>query len=345
MAQARQTFPRRPLHGGNIRAAREAAGRPVVDFSACTNPLSFPVARALREALPGLAHYPDDRYVEFREAAARFAGTSPDLVVPGNGSTELIDLAVRALLGPGARVAVRSPTYEEYRFRAALAGAEVREVSRAAPDSARMVVLCNPNNPTGELLDRDEVLRLADGCDRSHAALLVDESFVELSDPRQSVAPEVADFEGLLVLRSLSKAFGLPGLRAGFAVASPPVAEALEARRSPWSLSVPAEAAARACFRGAGPFLGRSRRIVARERKRLAEGLGEAGFAPRPSAAPFLCADAPGPASRAARAFLKRGLLVRDCASFGLPRTLRFGIRGPGENRRLVRAAREIFGG
>ncbi len=341
MARRRVTIPSRPIHGGNIRAAREAAGREILDFSACTNPLSFPVSRALRECAKDLAHYPDDRYPEFRQAAARFAGTSPDLVVPGNGSTELIDLAIRSFLQPGDRVVVRSPTYEEYRFRAMLAGAEVKEGS--GPNSSKMVFLCNPNNPTGELLPREEVLRLAEECDRRGALLVADESFVELSDPAQSVAPDAAEFEGLLVLRSLSKAFGLPGLRAGFAVASPPVAEALEARRSPWSLSVPAEAASRACFRGAGPFLERSRRLVTRERARLMEGLAEAGFRPRPSAAPFFCADVPAPASRVARGFLRRGFLVRDCASFGMPRTLRFGIRRPAENRRLVDAASALL--
>jgi threonine-phosphate decarboxylase len=332
---------RRPIHGGNIRAAGEAAGRPILDFSACTNPLSFPAGAAVSRAARELDHYPDDRYVEFREAAARFCGAPPGLVVPGNGSTELIDLAIHALLQPGDRVVVRGPTYEEYRFRAALAGAEVKEGS--GPDSSRMVFLCNPNNPTGELLPRDELLRLAEECDRRRAVLVVDESFVELSDPGQTVAPDVADFAGLLVLRSLSKAFGLPGLRAGFAAASPPVAEALEARRSPWSLSVPAEAVAQACFRRAGPFLERSRRLVARERTRLMEGLREAGLRPRPSEAPFFCADAPVAASRAAREFLKRGFLVRDCASFGLPRTLRFGIRTPAANRRLLEAARSVL--
>ncbi len=333
--------PQRPVHGGNVRAAREAAGRPILDFSACTNPCSFPVGGVLRECAKGLAHYPDDRYPEFREAAARFSGTSPDLVIPGNGSTELIDLAIRTFLEPGDRVVVKGPTYEEYRFRAMLAGAEVKEGS--GPNSSRMVFLCNPNNPTGELLPRDEVLRLAEECDRRGALLVADESFVELSDPAQTVAPDAADFEGLLVLRSISKAFGLPGLRAGFAAASPPVAEALEARRSPWSLSVPADAAARACFRGAGPFLEQSRRRVARERAWLAEALRGAGLRPVESRAPFLCAEAPVPASRAARGFLKRGLLVRDCTSFGLPRHLRFGLRRRHDNRRLAEAAIRIL--
>lgn len=331
---------RRPIHGGNVRAAREAAGRKVLDFSACINPLSFPVARAVWQALARLEHYPDDRYPAFRKDAARFCGAPPDLVVPGNGSTELIQSAVSAFLRPGDRVVVKGPTYEEYRFRAMLAGAEVKE--GAGPNSSRMVFVCNPNNPTGELLPREEVLRVAEECDRHGAVLVVDESFVELSDPAQSVAPDVADFKGLLVLRSLSKAFGLPGLRAGFATASPPLAETLESWRSPWSLSVLAEAAARACFRGAGPFLERSRRLVVRERRWLGGALAGGGLRPMESRAPFLCAQAPVPASRASREFLKRGFLVRDCTSFGLSRTLRFGIRTRPDNRRLVEAARQI---
>ncbi|MEM3207520.1 MAG: aminotransferase class I/II-fold pyridoxal phosphate-dependent enzyme, partial [Halobacteria archaeon] len=130
---------------------------------------------------------------------------------------------------------------------------------------------------------------------------------------------------------------------AGFAAASPPVADALEALRSPWSLSVPADAAARACFRGAGPFLERSRRLVARERAWLTEELAATPLRPQPSAAPFLTAEAPGGASRAARDLLKRGLLVRDCASFGLPRYLRLGIRTRPDNRRLAEAVAQIF--
>jgi histidinol-phosphate aminotransferase len=247
-------------------SSAEVAGRhglrpeQVLRFDQNTPPLPGVPQVPLAQSFARLSDYPDGTFRELREAAAAYAGVEPEQVVPGAGADELIALAAQTFLGPGRRAAIAPPTYGMYRIVSQLQGAEVVE----EPDGADLIWVCNPNNPTGELHGPAEVGELA----RTHpdAAVVVDEAYWEFAGV--TCVPLVAELPNLIVLRTLSKAFGLAALRVGYAVAAPDTAAELDRRRPPASVSAPAARIAAAALRE--PRLDVESTVAERERVRAA---------------------------------------------------------------------------
>ena len=185
----------------------------------------------LAESMGRLEAYPDGTYRELREAAASYVGLSPENVVVGAGADDLILLAAQTFLGPGGRAAIEPPTYALYRIATTLHGAEV--VGR--DDDADLHWICNPNNPTGTWVEPEEIVELARS--RVDAIVVVDEAYVEYG--ARSCAPWVDELENLVVLRTLSKAFGFAALRVGYALAHPATAALLTERRAPAPIAGP----------------------------------------------------------------------------------------------------------
>jgi threonine-phosphate decarboxylase len=340
-------------HGGRFREA-SSEGREILDFSASINPLGPPPLEdlVLRE-LENIGHYPDNRYRQFKHAAARFVGVEPENIVPGNGSSELIRLFAEMTLEEGAKAVVPSPTFGEYETQSRLFGAEIERV-KMDPEGrptfgdlgeARAAFLCNPNNPTGILLPGREVESLARRCESSETFLLVDEAFIELSDPRESVARLAPEMEYLFVMRSLTKSFGVPGLRLGFGVASPAFAKIMDRARIPWSIGSVAAAAGAFLLEQDG-HLEISRALIRRELAWLAEALKGLGLRPLESSANFILVDVK-PSGLSSDEMAKRmeakGALVRDCRSFGLDGYIRVAVRTRRENERLVSALENVI--
>ncbi|MDM7912017.1 MAG: aminotransferase class I/II-fold pyridoxal phosphate-dependent enzyme, partial [Methanotrichaceae archaeon] len=185
-------------HGGKFREVASTRAAPL-DFSASINPLgSPPLESIVLKELERIGYYPDNRYVDFRQAAARFVGVDPENIVPGNGSSELIRLFTEMTLGEGDLALIPQPTFGEYENQSLLAGGRIRRVdigpggmplfSDSDLDEAAAAFVCNPNNPTGVLLQKEEIASLAERCEDNETFLLVDEAFIELSDTNQSVA-------------------------------------------------------------------------------------------------------------------------------------------------------------
>lgn len=317
-------LPDRAAHGGLAR--REQDERGWLDFSANLNPYPPHVDWAPDPAC--LGHYPDDRYPALREAIARTFGRSPDEVTVGNGSIEVIRSFCSAALGPGDRACIDRPTFAEYRVAVELAGA--RAVPETANTAARF--LCNPNNPTGELLGRPCLEAMLEATPAS-TRFFVDEAFVELADPSASMLASRDD--RVFVLRSMTKAFAVPGLRIGFGFGDPELVDRCERCRPPWSVNAFAEGFALAALREY-PSLEESRRRIRAEREHLAEGLAALGFEPLPSSANFICARSPVPPGTLAAGLARRRIRIRDCASLGLPGRIRVAVRARDENRRLL---------
>jgi len=232
----------------------------VLRFDQNTPPLPGVPQVALAESFARLNDYPDGTFRELREAAAAYSGVGPEQIVPGAGADELIAVCAKTFLAPGRRAAVFSPTYGLYRIASQLEGAELV----TEPETADLIWLCNPNNPTGELRRPEEVVALA----RAHpeAAVVVDEAYWEFASV--TCVPLVAELPNLIVLRTLSKAFGLAALRVGYAVASLEVAAELNRRRPPASVSAPAARIAAAALRE--PRLEIEATVAERERVRAA---------------------------------------------------------------------------
>lgn len=319
------SFPEKVLHGGKIKQIRTDTGRAVIDFSANLNPFTPPVSPDFSPDL--LDSYPDDRYMAVKEAISARFNRPVDEIAVGNGSIELIRVFCLATLSPGKGVKIENPTFGEYELSARLAGAHP-----ASPGERAVVrFICNPNNPTGELLPRGDILDAVEGCGRGH--LFVDEAFIELSDPVQSVA-DVRD-PALFVLRSLTKCFSVPGIRFGYAFGEPGLVRKVETIRPPWSVNSFAEQYALAAFR-VFDLLESSRKKIARERGWLIRELSRFSLTIHPSAANFLLLTFPSDVTSLCGRLLEGGILVRDCHSFGLPDSIRIAIRTRDENRRLI---------
>lgn len=213
----------------------------ILRFDQNTPPVPGVPQVPLAQSFARLNEYPDGTYAELRAAAAAYCGVDPAQVVMGAGADELIALCASTYLGPGRSAAITQPTYGLYRIVTELEGAVVV----GGPAGADLIWTCNPNNPTGELVDPAELAELA----RTHpdAAVVVDEAYFEFADT--TCIPLIAEQPNLIVLRTLSKAFGFASLRVGYAVAAPEVAVELELRRAPASVSGPAARIAAAALR------------------------------------------------------------------------------------------------
>ncbi len=339
-------------HGGKVQEAASILGAEPLDFSANINPLGSPPLKELfLEELKHLGHYPDSSYRNFRRAAAKFVNVDMDCIVPGNGSSELIRLFAECCLEDGDTVLVPTPSFGEYTNQSMLAGGNVIKVdigedglpilSDRQLAQAKLLFLCNPNNPTGKLLSASQVTDLADRCEASETFLLVDEAFIELSKPEESVATLAPNRESLFVMRSLTKSFGVPGLRLGFGVTNVDLTRIMNLARIPWSIGSLAAAAAEYLL-GCDEHLMRSRQIIKTEIAWLQDSLRGLGLHPIPSSVNFILVNIEpcGLASDVlAKRSMREGVLVRDCQSFGLGKSyIRVAVRSHSENKQLIAA-------
>lgn len=344
-------------HGGNILALAAAHDLPlgaILDFSASINPLGPPeeVVVALQAALQELCHYPEQHAGRLVDDLAEDHALPSACFLAGNGSTELIYLLPRVLLPK--RAAIVAPAFGEYVRACELAGVPV-DVLELDPDdqfhfdpttllerldpACELVFVANPGNPSGVPIEPQSLLdfsrRLPD-----NVRLVVDEAFIDFC-PGYSLLAAVSELDNLLVLRSLTKFYAIPGLRAGYLAG--PVAEvtALRNGQEPWSVGAPAQHAARACL-AAYAFRRKTLRQIPRLRQQLVAGLQRMGLQVFDSAANYLLGRLPkGVSSENLAALLQlQGVLVRSCEDFaGLDDSyLRLAVRSPDENRRLLRA-------
>lgn len=325
----------------------------LLDFSSNIN--AFGPSPAVREAIARtpLDRYPDDEAKALRGALAENLGVSPRCILAGNGSMELIWLACLAFLHPRDRVLVLGPTFAEYTRMAMLLGAEVR-IHHAEEGSGfahalceirdvlaswrpRLVFICNPNNPTGSVLDSLAINNLL--LAYPHTLFIIDESYLAFA-PILGSAMNVKQ-GNRLVLRSMTKDYALAGVRLGYAVGAEELIAALARVRPPWSVSAVAQAAGIAALRDQ-EHLAHSLQLLAGAKVELMAALTRMGMNVLPSAAPFFLVRVHNGAA-VRHALLVNGILVRDCASFGLPEYIRICTRRPEENARLVAALREVI--
>jgi threonine-phosphate decarboxylase len=361
-----------PVHGGDVDEVMRTFGIPadrLIDFSANINPLGPPrraLMRLAREATDpsGLTRYPDPGYNELRQAlAAAFRVAAPGVTI-ANGSVALIGAIIRTIAPRECLLA--TPAFAEYARALRANGCRVR---RFPLDAARefaldsdalieeltkhrptMCVLINPHNPSGALTPRAQMLRVLDRALRLKTWLVIDEAFMDYV-PAETLVAEAVRSERLVVLRSLTKFYGMPALRVGYAVSSPRTAARIAAQLPPWPVtSLAASAAVEAVLDK--QYARRTLVSVAEQRRWLSQALGTTGVTVYPSAANFLLLRLPAsaPTSTRVRARLIRdaGVIVRDCRGFdGLSngRFVRVAVRQRDENERLARALGSVLEG
>ena len=323
-------FPKREIHGGTGKRQREKTKKNVLDFSASTNPFSPLFEWHCDPAF--LAYYPDDSYAELKRQIASTFNRTPEEICVGNGSIELIRVFCSVVFrGKETTFCTESPTFGEYALSARLAGADRAE----KPQNADVAFICNPNNPTGILQKKSEMMNHLEGM-KSHGSLLFcDEAFIELSDPAQSMA-DVRD-SNLFVLHSLTKSFSVPGIRFGYGFGDPDVIDKIEITRPPWSVNAFAEAYAMEAFKHMGELTA-SRAAIAQQRDRLVAEINALGLRCNLSSANYILVECGGNVASLCAALIHRDILVRDCTSFKLPTCIRVAVRTQEENQVLLEA-------
>jgi histidinol-phosphate aminotransferase len=309
-----------------------------------------------------LSEYPPSDYRRLTEAAAARYGVDPGEILVGAGADEVLDVVAKAFLPPGGTAVIPTPSYAMYRVLTEQRAARVRPVprlgtragfaidldlTRTIARGADLVWLCSPNNPTalaepdGAIAGLLEALAADAARDgRTAPAVVLDEAYIEFSGP--SLLPLRAGYPGLIVVRTLSKAYALAGLRVGFGIAARDTVAVLEPFRPPGSVTTVSVTVATEALNDGG-LLADAVDRVERERARLATALGQAGWRPGPSVTNFLLVefDSPERSAAVADGLLRRGLVPRTFpATHPLADHLRLTVRTPEENGRLIEAAR-----
>ena len=311
-----------------------------------------------------VSEYPPSDYRRLVQAAAARYGVGTDEILVGAGADEILDLVAKAFIAPRTRAVVPAPTYAMYRVCTEQRGATVVAVPRLGPDDgwavdpasvrraaadAALVWLCSPNNPTalaepdGAIADLLGGLATdATGTGREAPIVVLDEAYAEFVG--SSLVGLRATYPNLIVVRTVSKAYALAGLRVGFALARPDVIARINPYRPPGSVSVISVTLATEALLDDG-ILTENLARVAHERSRLSDRLREAGWAVGPSVTNFVLVDFGGPdrAASVAEALLRRGLVPRTFgAGHPLAGHLRLTVRDPRQNDRLIAAAQAL---
>lgn len=299
------------------------------------------VLEAVAAELENAWMYPDRSYSDFREAVGSLVGLPPSHVVPAHGIQALVTMLAAAFLTPGSTVVVPSPTYGLYAQVWAAAGAEVVKVplrdlridleamaGAARRARASLVLVCDPNNPTGDHVEPGDWAGFLDLLPPGSVAV-ADEAYGEYVDPplRPRREDDVGHGRPVVVLRTFSKLFGLAGLRLGYALAAPQLARYLDVVQEPFNVNRAALAAGRASL--AVPGLVEERRAeTAAAREVLAAGARSCGMRPYPSQANFLLVDTGVDDGLLVEALARRGILIRAGSEFGMPGHVRITV-GP----------------
>ena len=338
-------------HGGDIYG-----GGVTLDFSANTNPFGTPagVLKAVAAALPEMHRYPDPYCRLLVENIAEFEGVDKECILCGSGAAELI-YAYCGAVHP-KRALELAPTFSEYSLGLKRVGCAVqrccltpdndfrldehflRHLEDTAPEA---VFLCNPNNPTGALIDPELLKKILDFCKEANIRLFLDECFLDLSDDGKSMKPYLQDNPNLFLLKAFTKSYGMAGIRLGYGLCSDAgLLKAMAQEVQPWNVSSLAQAAGVAALKEQD-FLKKTRALIQAERPWLQERLEGFGFRVCPSSANYLLFQGPTELHRKLKA---QGIAIRSCDNYpGLTSGwYRIAVRRHEENEALIAAIGSI---
>ncbi|HET8597754.1 MAG TPA: histidinol-phosphate transaminase [Castellaniella sp.] len=334
----------------------------IIKLASNENPLgcSERVREALGEAAGRLqGRYPDPNGFDLKADLAARHGVPAAWITLGNGSNDLLELASLALLDEGASAVYAEHAFAVYRLSTQARGArhvlvpardyghDLAAMLEAIAEDTRLVFIANPNNPTGTHLPPAQVKAFLDAVRDRHGervAVLLDEAYDEYLDPEERVdsARWVQEYPNLIVTRTFSKAYGLAGLRVGYALAQPGLTDLLNRVRQPFNVNVLAQLAARVALADTD-FLARTYTLNRAGRIQLQDAFAQLGLDYVPSHTNFVLVRV-GEAARVHGELLRRGIIVRPVAGDGLPQHLRVSIGLPEENARFIQALADILG-
>ena len=358
-------------HGGDIWSAAAAFGgkaNNILDYSANINPLGPPphVLQALDQALEPMIRYPDPGHRRLKQGLAARLGVYENQLIIGNGAAEC--MALLLLAERPAIAGIVEPCFSEYEKLSRKFGTEVISLQGNEEDNYRVSAeelegfipktdLCfigHPNNPTGAVYDRMTLERAAAAAERCGTVLAVDEAFIDFlgEGTEQSVLPLISEYANVVIFRSLTKFYAIPGLRLGYALAHPKRIEAMREKQVSWSVNGLALAAGEAMFCDGSneelqQYEAHTIRLINEERAWLSERLREVGIRVWPSEANFLLCEigAPWTAGTFQQALGEQGVLIRSCAMYDGLRMghFRLAVKDRASNERLLQCIHTVF--
>ncbi len=347
-------------HGGNIKQICDEYGLSpdeIIDFSASINPLGCPevVRKAVSEQFNDIQHYPDSQCTDLRKTIAEKVYCNESNVIIGNGSNELFYLIPRAL--KPAKGVLLQPTFGEFKDAFCNSDVEVVElinnekdfpvintnISRLKSVEDGMVLLCNPNNPTGQLIRREDIIELVN--DNPKRLIVIDEAFMDFveNSEKYSVIKDAPLMDNLIVVRSLTKFYGFPGLRLGYLAANESIVSRILRYKEPWTVNTIAQVAGMAAINDE-EFAANTRQYVSGEKSFLHDGLtiikGIHPFQPTVNFILVRIKDDGITSSEIQNLLLKSNILIRNCSNFvGLDENyFRVAVKTREDNQKLLNA-------
>lgn len=341
---------------------RELGLKKVMKLASNENPFGPPsgVINAICRAAKDVNRYPDGGCFYLRQALSRKLRVSPDTLVFGNGSDELIVMALRTFVHPGEEVVVAKPTFLVYHIASMVEGAVVKVVPmkgfrydleamlEAVTPKTKMVFIANPDNPTGSYVTKAELESFLSRLPRN-VVVFLDEAYYEFArggDYPETIGLPSSKDRNIIVARTFSKVYSLAGLRVGYAVARKDVAEAINKVREPFNINSLGQAAAVASLRDKSGHLKKCVTLVKKEKDRFYKTFKSLGLAYVPSRANFVLINVKRDSTAVFKYLLKKGVIVRDMASWGLKGFIRVNCGLKKENdvflKALKAAMREI---
>ncbi len=337
---------------------RELGLTDAIKLASNENPLgpSPKALAAVQGNLSSLHRYPDSHAYYLKEDLAAYLGVSPHQLIFGNGSDEILDLLVRALVPAGGEVLSTTHTFLMYGLITKAIGGvfrpvplkklrvDLKAVAQAVTAQTRLVILNNPNNPTGTVFHREAWEEFLAALP-ANVTVVLDEAYLDFADdPRVPSGLDYLAEDRLLVgLRTFSKVYGLAGLRIGYGYGPSPLIDCLNRLRMPFNVNRLAQAAARAALTDTD-FLARTLELILNGKAEICRELERLGLEYVPSQANFILIRVPKPGQEVFQAMLRLGVIIRAMDAYGLPDYIRVNVGLPQENRRFIKALQQVLG-
>ncbi len=356
-------------HGGDIWGFSRRCNVPIEEVLEFSGPINFlgpspKAVEAVKDYAKYIKYYPDPNPIEFKEKIAKYVGhgVAAEKVILGNGSIELI-YAISEVLPNCFNAVIPVPSFSEYEKAALRVGGKVifvqlpedfslnnEEIKKAVTNETRILCICNPHSPSGKLYSKAELTDLLDFCEKRDIIFSVDENYIEFADKgdENTLAGLVNEYENLFVIRSITKFYGMAGIRFGYGLASNSLVKKLEDVRLPWSINGLACFATLAAFNDK-EFIKNTKVVIAENRLELAKELGEIdGLYVYPSTTNFLLVKIQKgkiTSTKLKEALTNQRILIRDCCTFmGLDdHYFRITIRSSKDNLKLTEAIARIM--
>ena len=344
------------IHGGKIPSKN--SDQKIIDFSSNITPLGIPnsVKSIIKKNLDKVQFYPDPHSETVISSLEKYTNLPKSNIIVGNGAIEILYNFCYAFLSKTTKVLIHVPTFQEYEtavklneckisyFKSINLSADIDSFILQIPKNG-CVFLCNPNNPTGELLSKKELLSIILKAKKLKTLVFIDECFIELvPDSSESVISYVKKYDNLFILRSLTKSFGLPGIRIGYACGSKEIIKILQKIKIPWSVNSLAQDAANEVIKNKS-HITKSNLIIKKELKYLNNSISSInGFECIPSSTNFILIKTKYNSTKLQTKLLKHKILIRDCKNFrGLDEHyIRIAVKSHKDNVKLVSALEKI---